>query len=197
MSGVGEWKALGRAVTSRRVELGFDRRDDFASTAGIGSRTIGEIERGEEKGYRDSLIARLEKALQWPPGAVRSIVDGGDPPPPGSRTIYVEGDRDAAYLQAVQDRPADEPDPLEAKLERLQLLASGLNPSDARRLADSVQLLLEWVDARLGVPEMTDDERRALEDMQRAANAHNRAIREHRAAGAPTSESGRAVRGRS
>ncbi len=101
MARVGDWKALGRAVTSRRVELGYDRRDDFAATAGIGSRTVGEIERGEEKGYRDSLIAKLEKALQWPPGAVRSIVAGGDPPAPGSRIFY--GD-------PAQQPPTDDPD---------------------------------------------------------------------------------------
>jgi transcriptional regulator with XRE-family HTH domain len=94
-------------------------------------------------------------------------------------------------------QPDDNPDPLEAKFERLQLLAYGLNPSDVRRLADSVQLLLEWVDARQGVPEMTDHERRALEDMQRAANAHNRALREHLAGDAPASESQRAGKRRS
>jgi transcriptional regulator with XRE-family HTH domain len=72
----------------------------------------------------------------------------------------------------------DDPDPLEAKLERLPLLALSLNPTDRRRLADSVQMLLEWVDARRGVPEMTDEERERLEAVQRSTRAASMALRE-------------------
>jgi hypothetical protein len=186
MSRVGDWKALGRAVTSRRVELGYDRRDDFAAMAGIGSRTVGEIERGEEKGYRDSLIAKLEKALQWPPGSTRTIVAGGEPPAPGSRTVYGDPDQaspfvisaptdrgKSAVLAAVQaglvDTRTDDPDPLSEKLHRLESYAAGLNPTDLRMLNGMIQIAVGWAFDRMGEPEPTSDEQASTEAIQRAA----------------------------
>jgi transcriptional regulator with XRE-family HTH domain len=82
------WQTLGSAVTARRVALGYDRRDDFAAAKGMGSRTLGEIERGEEKGYRQSLLARLEKALEWPPGTIQAILGGEPAPGPDVRVRY-------------------------------------------------------------------------------------------------------------
>jgi hypothetical protein len=188
MGPVGDWAALGHAVTSRRVELGYDRRDDFATAAGIGSRTVGEIERGEEKGYRKSLIARLEKALEWPPGAAQGILDGAPAPEPGTRVVYgdpsaraiavVSAPLNAGKSALIDAAAADDPDPLEAKLERLQHFAAGLNPDDLRRLGENVQTLIEWAHARHGVPEMTAEERERMEQVQRSTRAANRALLE-------------------
>lgn len=83
-----QWGQLAKAVVARRVELGYERREDLAEASGIGSRTLGDIERAEEKGYRASLLARLEQALQWPPGAAQAILNGAPAPEPGSRTAY-------------------------------------------------------------------------------------------------------------
>ncbi len=41
-----DWKAVGRAVYLRRVELGMERQQDLAEQAGVHLNTIGRIERG-------------------------------------------------------------------------------------------------------------------------------------------------------
>jgi transcriptional regulator with XRE-family HTH domain len=56
--------------------LGHDSRDSFAEANDLGSRTLGDIERGQRTSYRASLLVRLERALQWPPGTVDAILNG-------------------------------------------------------------------------------------------------------------------------
>lgn len=126
--------------------------------AGIGSRTVGELERGEEKGYRDSLIAKLEKALQWPPGAVRSILDGGDPPAPGTQVIYVP--EDAAKYGAGMHQAGTDPPPM---------LGGGLTPG---------QQVDAWLHPDSGISDRDRDALRKLVDAavhlaEQAAVAHD------------------------
>lgn len=105
-------------------------------------------------------------------------------------SAFVESDRDEGSMRALRNQVArgiaptdaglnDEPDPLEAKLERVQSLDETLNPTDRRRLRIQVDMLLEWMHARGGVPEMTAEEREGLERLQRATRAHDEAMREH------------------
>jgi transcriptional regulator with XRE-family HTH domain len=153
-----DWQRLAQAVIDRRVELGYRTRESFAAETGLSSRLLGDLERAQRDNFDRVTLARLEQALQWEPGTARAFLTKGT-------------------ASALPED--DDPDPLEAKLERLPLLAQGLNPTDRRRLADSVQLLLEWVDARHGVPEMTAEERERLEQFQRTTRALNKATAEH------------------
>lgn len=71
------WVALGRAVLTRRVELGYRTRGQFAEAAGLTIKTLGEIERGERASYDRSTLAQVEKTLQWRPGVIRQAVESG------------------------------------------------------------------------------------------------------------------------
>jgi transcriptional regulator with XRE-family HTH domain len=71
-----DWRALGLAVVRRRVELGFEARKAFAKDARLGERNLSDIEHGRRESYDAGYLARLERALQWPPGTVDAILQG-------------------------------------------------------------------------------------------------------------------------
>jgi transcriptional regulator with XRE-family HTH domain len=173
------WTDVAQAVIARRVELGMKTRQRLAETTGLSVKTLGEIERSVRTSYDPATLAAVEQALRWPVGTITAMASGR---PPGALRPH-----DAS----------DDPDPLEAKLERLQLLAEGLNPSDLRQLSANIQTQIDWAFERAGRPEPTPEEREQTERLQRAANAHNRALREHRAGGAPALDSQRAGKQRS
>lgn len=74
-----DWTRLGRFVVSRRVELGYRTRQDFATAAPMSARVLGDIETGRRSNFDSVTIARLEQGLRWRQGSVDSIVNGGGP----------------------------------------------------------------------------------------------------------------------
>ncbi|MET0419572.1 MAG: hypothetical protein ABW022_26455 [Actinoplanes sp.] len=75
-----DWHRLGQHVTARRIELGYRRREDLTTAfEGISQRTLGDIESGRREGYHRNTLATLEHALQWAPGSMNAILDGGEP----------------------------------------------------------------------------------------------------------------------
>lgn len=79
-----EAQRLGDLVASRRVALGYATQDEFAKAAELHTRTINGIENARRSAGR-STRAILEAALQWEPGSIRAILEGGDPTPIESR----------------------------------------------------------------------------------------------------------------
>lgn len=103
------WQEVADAVVSRRVELGMQTRKQLASVSNLTVKTLGEIERADRMSYDPATLARVEQVLQWPRGAIQAMVDGGDPPAPGSRVAYAEAAE--ARGQAFDATVAIEPDP--------------------------------------------------------------------------------------
>ncbi len=145
---MGDWRALAQAVIDRRVELGHHSREAFAKASGISIRTLGDIESARRTSYAPETLVRVEKALQWPPGAVLAAL-GDDAT---RRGIQVDSDvtRDDATLD-VRNR-------LEAKLLLFKLWAPKLDPADHDRLLASLGVIYEWLEGRVleGLP---DEER--------------------------------------
>lgn len=77
-----DWKALGKAVTRRRVQLGYPTLVSFSEAARFSTRLLGDLEAGRRPSYDPATLARIERTLAWPPGAVDAILDGGPEPPP-------------------------------------------------------------------------------------------------------------------
>lgn len=88
--GAVNWPALARAIVARRIEIGHDTQKALAKASEISLRTISDLEAGERGGYTASTLAKLEKALEWPPGRIQTILDGAEPSP-GSELSTPEG----------------------------------------------------------------------------------------------------------
>lgn len=70
------WVHLGKTVVHRRVELGFDTREAFASHVGLSARLIGDVENGRRRSYDSATYAKLEQALGWPQGQMLMAAEG-------------------------------------------------------------------------------------------------------------------------
>jgi transcriptional regulator with XRE-family HTH domain len=69
---------LDRLMDARRLELGL-RWKRLADDAGISQQTMLQLRKGHT--VSDLTITRAERALEWAPGSISAILDGGDPTP--------------------------------------------------------------------------------------------------------------------
>lgn len=67
---------LGRAIARERGPRWRSRRD-FASAAGISTRTVDDLETGRRDNYLDTTLAAVELALGWQFGTCVRVVQGG------------------------------------------------------------------------------------------------------------------------
>lgn len=86
-----DWLWLARSITDRRIELGLSSRAALARKAGVATRTVDGLERGERGYVQPKTVARLETALEWPSGAFGNLLarkspDGAAPVPAPSPT---------------------------------------------------------------------------------------------------------------
>ncbi|NUP33631.1 MAG: helix-turn-helix domain-containing protein [Streptomycetaceae bacterium] len=70
------WGRLGRRVAVERGRH-YRSRAAFARAAGIGARTLGDVEKGRRSNYSDATLSAIESALGWEPGTCLRIVQGG------------------------------------------------------------------------------------------------------------------------
>jgi transcriptional regulator with XRE-family HTH domain len=68
-------EALGAAFAKRRVRMAMSRQDQLASAAGVGVRTISDIETGKTV-PRVITMRKIEAALQLPPGTSDKFLSG-------------------------------------------------------------------------------------------------------------------------
>jgi hypothetical protein len=75
------WVRLGDAVRTRRHGLGLTLEQTAARTHGIGSRRLGEIERGAHPaGHpRSGTLLAIDRALGWQDGSCLRLLAGGEP----------------------------------------------------------------------------------------------------------------------
>lgn len=131
--GMADWQRLGERVVSRRIELGYRRREDLAGAfEGLSMRTLGDIEAARRERYHPNTLATLEHALRWSAGSIKSVLDGGEPAvvitgsavAMGVGTVLATG-----FQQRVEDDPA-----------LVKVMNSDLSDDQKRRI---VNLLLE------------------------------------------------------
>jgi hypothetical protein len=82
-----DWVRLGRAVTRRRVELGYKTIAAFAKVVELSTRIVGDLEAGRRGSYDPATLARVEEALGWPEGRVDEILTGSTPDDAGPRSV--------------------------------------------------------------------------------------------------------------
>lgn len=67
------------AMNERRLGLGMDW-NDVAIKANVAYETLRALRRGQRR-PNELTVRRLEDALQWEPGSIDAILDGGEPTP--------------------------------------------------------------------------------------------------------------------
>lgn len=101
---------LGDRVAARRMKLGYETQGALSVATGVARSTIGLIERGERL-PRTNTRVRLEQALRWSPGDMRTVLEGGEPTPTvvvgdDSRDTRAELDEALERLQAAAEHYA-------------------------------------------------------------------------------------------
>jgi transcriptional regulator with XRE-family HTH domain len=74
-----DWARLGDAITARRKAIGWNQ-EKLADVANVGRTTVQNLEGAREYSRIPTSAFTIEQALGWPPGTVRGILAGGDPP---------------------------------------------------------------------------------------------------------------------
>ena len=74
----GDWARLSAAVRAARRGIGLSQME-LAEQAGVKRTVVQTIERGHEFRRITGTLLGIERALDWGPGSVRNILDGGDP----------------------------------------------------------------------------------------------------------------------
>lgn len=74
------WKLLADEIRAARDARGLTQAA-LALEAGVGIRTLQDLEAGITRGRMPRLMPRVERALGWRPGSARAILDGGSPIP--------------------------------------------------------------------------------------------------------------------
>jgi len=70
-----DWKRLGRAIADRRFELGLSQ-EALVKLGGPSHQIVRNVERGVVADYRDSTFYKFDRALRWPDGTAKRILDG-------------------------------------------------------------------------------------------------------------------------
>ncbi|MFG1659009.1 hypothetical protein ACGFIY_21005 [Micromonospora chersina] len=104
-----DWQRLGTYVTRRRNELGLTQ-SQVQARGGPSIATVRNIELAVKDSYRDGNLRALERALDWPAGAVDRILAGGEPDDTATGDTN-DDSADAqftaaiALLRAIRDNP--------------------------------------------------------------------------------------------
>lgn len=152
-----DWKRLGKAVTRRRVQLGYPTLVSFSEAAGFSTRLLGDLEGGRRGSYDPATLARVERVLAWPPGAVDSILAGDVEP--AANVMYGDPDQFPPFRVDFDgtDPTLNPARPLDAKLIVLRLHDAALPPEDRARLLATLTVVLEWTQARLDAAKSVEE----------------------------------------
>lgn len=80
------WQRLAAKLTERRATLRpeWSERTTFARDTGLSYRSISDLETARRDNYKASWLVKVEKAYEWEPGSIQSVLAGGEPAERGS-----------------------------------------------------------------------------------------------------------------
>lgn len=134
-------------MEARRIELGIEWKD-VASRADVSYETIRNLRR-EKRAVSALKTRRIEVALEWHPGSIDAVLNGGEPspaspddidtlPPVGPATSREE----AQPMTPVKSGPTDYPDDMElSEREKVQWQTlRDISPEARRRVIQYTRL---------------------------------------------------------
>ncbi len=91
-----DWQRLADYLRSAMDRQRIRSQRDLADVPGVSPRTVGDLLRGVERKWSPRTMPAIERAVGWPPGSTRRILDGGEPDTgrtnpytdPGEREIW-------------------------------------------------------------------------------------------------------------
>lgn len=93
-----QWQGLAERLRARQRELGLSQQE-IVARSGVSAATLRKLGSGRPGNFRAQTLARVSEALEWPPGAIGTILDGG--PPPSSRRRSIGPRKREAKLAAL------------------------------------------------------------------------------------------------
>ncbi|MFJ1647967.1 helix-turn-helix transcriptional regulator [Streptomyces sp. NPDC088258] len=90
-----DWKALGREIRRAREQQGLTQ-EALAERAEVARMTLHSIESGVERKRIPSSLAKVERALEWPPGHAVDVLHGR------ALVLMTPADRDQALRGVVE-----------------------------------------------------------------------------------------------
>lgn len=96
---------LGQYIMARRAACGYRHRIDLANDMDLTDRTLADIENGVRVASPGT-YALIENALDWRPGSIASILEGGEPTETASPRSPLELASDDALLAEIRRRMA-------------------------------------------------------------------------------------------
>lgn len=162
-------EVLAAAMEQRRIDLRL-RWEEIAAMAGISTAHLRKFRRGEG-GLGAVATARLEEALEWAPGSLRSIESGLDPLPLQRNATVRPSTVEAKAI--VPSGPAPEPRQVAGRtIEDIQTeiaeIMSRMTPEEIARFERDIaeeeeelarvimQRRLRWARLMRGEPPITD-----------------------------------------
>lgn len=67
----------GQALQARMDQLALSQVD-LAKVSGLSTRTISDLTGGLQRGYQGKTITLIERAVDWPLGTLRALLDEDD-----------------------------------------------------------------------------------------------------------------------
>lgn len=80
---------LAEAVLNRRKRRG-QRQGDIELTGGVSIAVLRNVESGRRDNPQRKTLSGLDRALEWPTGAAKALLDVSDPPFPGSNATDIQ-----------------------------------------------------------------------------------------------------------
>lgn len=72
------WRRLGELIRADQEQL-YGTQQEFADAAGVSLRTVESLLSGQPANYRTRTVADVEAALEWEPGSIQRVLEGGRP----------------------------------------------------------------------------------------------------------------------
>ena len=125
---VERWELLADMVKAARDVLGMSSQSQLADAAGVAVGTVQRLEGGKPYPRLPNRTPAIERALGWPPGTARKIVEGEiDKPPIQALPVGDEASEALALARSL------EPEDRQAYRETLEA-ARSLSAREKRRL---------------------------------------------------------------
>lgn len=157
-----DWKALGRAITALREELGMPRQQDLADAAGVTRQSVQSLESGKQRTRMPASIGAVEKALGREPGWAAKILAGENPSQQNGATARLADGMPVRVVQELSSGEVVDTEVVELSIAGSPFKLVGILKQDSSTAGmDPVEMsrvLQEWSRMQRAMRQIADDQ---------------------------------------